>query len=125
MIIELKIEIPEFLLICAPARNKLFPIFVNVALGPIAVILLNIALVFGVAVVPAGLLSLSNASEVEISAIRESRMYQAKLNFSAIPIISIKIIILCFISDQVFCIYGSTKPFISIIFCIGYLDMID
>jgi hypothetical protein len=39
-----------------------------------AVILLKIAFVFGVAVVPLALLSLSNASEVEMSAITESRI---------------------------------------------------
>jgi hypothetical protein len=71
--IELKIEIAEFLLICAPQRNNELPILFNVARGPIAVILLNIAFVFGAAVVPLALLSLSNASEVEISAITESR----------------------------------------------------
>src|SRR4030095_16133692 len=73
IMIELKIEIAEFLLICDPQRNNELPILFNVARGPIAVILLKIAFVFGVAVVPLALLSLSNASEVEISAITESR----------------------------------------------------
>ena len=62
----------EFLRICAPARNRLLPTFELVALGPMAVILLKIAEVLGLAVVPLGLLSLSNASEVDISAITES-----------------------------------------------------
>jgi hypothetical protein len=38
IMIELKIDMPEFLLICAPQRNKLLPVLLNVALGPIAVI---------------------------------------------------------------------------------------
>src|ERR1044071_7997419 len=49
---ELKIEIVEFLLICAPAKNKLLPVFANVAFGPRMVIFEKIALVCGVKVLP-------------------------------------------------------------------------
>src|SRR6187455_1288997 len=86
IMIELKIEIAEFLLICAPQRNNELPILFNVARGPIAVMLLNIAFVFGAAVVPLALLSLSNASEVEISAIIESRSIRPNRTFPLKPL---------------------------------------
>ena len=67
------IEIPVFLLICAPALYKLLPLpYTGSILGPIAVIFENTAVVCGLTAVPPLLLSDSNASEVEISAITES-----------------------------------------------------
>ena len=72
IITELNQDISEFLLICAPALYNELPMLVAVALGPIAVILLNTTDVFGVTVVPPALLSLSNASDLEASAINES-----------------------------------------------------
>src|SRR6185436_4936910 len=73
-IAELKIDIPEFLLICAPARKRLLPLLLSVANGPMAVMLLNTAAVCGSRFDPLASLSLSNASELERSAINESRM---------------------------------------------------
>ena len=67
------IEIPVFLLICAPALYKLLPFpYVGSILGPIAVILENTAVVLGDKVDPLPSLSDSKASDVEISAIAES-----------------------------------------------------
>ncbi len=86
VIIELKIEIEEFLRICAPARNRLFPELLKVALGPTAVILLNTALVLGRAVEPLELLSLSKASEVDISAITESRITNPNCTLPLYPL---------------------------------------
>src|SRR5690242_21720497 len=70
---ELKIEIAELRRICAPARYKLLPLLFNVAKGPMEVTLLNIAPVWGVNADPFASLSLSNDSELERSAISESR----------------------------------------------------
>jgi hypothetical protein len=73
MITELKIEIEEFLRICAPVLYKLLPTFAIVALGPIAVILLYTAEVWGVSELPLASLSLSQDEDFEISAMAESR----------------------------------------------------
>ena len=72
MMIELKSDILEFLLICAPQTNKLFPVFAKVALGPITVMLLKTTDVCGNKELPLASLSLSKASLFEISATEES-----------------------------------------------------
>ena len=72
MINALKIEIVEFLLICAPHTKRLLPLFERVAFGPNTVMFENTAAVCGNNALPFASLSLSKDSLFEISATEES-----------------------------------------------------
>ena len=86
IITELNKLISELRRMCAPALYNELPLLLDVAIGPIAVILLNTTDVLGLAVEPVGLLSLSNASERDTSAIEESLITKPNCTLPLYPL---------------------------------------
>ena len=114
----------EFLLICAPHTNKLFPVLVSVALGPITVIFENTAAVCGLKH-----FRLHRYHFQKLHFLKYLQQMNPSVKYQTVlfpeTIIGIKIIIQCSERNQVCTIYCSTKPFKRIIICIRNLYIVN